>query len=166
MTLISAVDLMEPFLKLENSIQWIKCPFCDDEVSKLRPCVFWNPTEQKSYICVECAETVKGLTYIAASYPHSGIDVKSELIPIYEKVHPKYITENSYRAYVVYGDLSFMVWKDGTSLAVLEKRQSPDMKKNYNNTYQVWFAIKNEIEKGQTTEIDETKFKKGGWKKR
>lgn len=161
----SAAELMEPFLTLESRIPWVKCPFCDDEVSKLRPCLYWNPGEQKSNVCVECAETAKGLTYIAASYPAFGIDVRPELMPMYQRLHPKYITESSYKAYVTYGDLSFMVWKEGTSLAVLEERESPDLKKNYNNTFQVWFAIKNIIEKG-STKIDETKFKKGGWKKK
>lgn len=160
---MNAAELVGSLDLVANKIRWVKCPFCDDEVTALRPCVYWqNGREQKSHVCVECAESVKGLTYLAGTYPIPGVDVVPSLMPVYEKLPRRYVTERSYKATVTYGnDWGFMVWPQGTSLIVLESRKTPDQKKDYNNTFQVWFAIKQAFEQGRK---EEEAPSKGGWK--
>lgn len=152
MTLVSAGDLVKNLALLEKKITWIKCPLCSDEVNRLRPCTFWAPVKSTSNVCVECAETVKGLTFLAGKYPIPGIDVETSLLPLYQKMPQKYRSERSYKARVFIGDWGFMVWPESTSLSVLEDRKSPDQKKQYDNTHQVWFALKKQFEEGKKEE--------------
>jgi hypothetical protein len=144
---------------------WVKCPFCRDEVSKLRPCTYWHDAKDiKTNVCVECAESVKGLKYLQLQYPTPSVDVRFELLPVYKSpLDPRYINERSYKAKVFLGDWSFTVWPKSSRLSVLEDKKTPDFEKSYDNTFQVWFALKEIFEKGADS-TDTTKFKKGKWK--
>lgn len=153
MSLTSAGDLLKGLGVLEGKLRFVKCPFCDDEVTKLRPCEYWQGEEQRrSFVCIECAETVKGLTYLAGQYPIPGVDVIAVLHPVYKKLDTKFVTEHSYMAHVTYGNWTYMVWRKGNRLAVLEKNDSPENQKDYDNTFQVWFAIKSNFEKSPDKE--------------
>lgn len=162
MTLIPVGDGLKSLKVLEQRIRWIKCPLCDDEVNRLRPCKFWAPIETSSNVCIECAETVKGLTYLAATYPIPGVDVERSLLPPYDRLPEKYFSERSYKARVSLGGWGFVVWPETSRLSVLEDRKTPDQKKQYDNCYQVWFALKKQFDHGAVDDVVETK--KGGWK--
>jgi len=164
MTLISTAELINGLDLLHSKIVWIKCPFCDDEVTKLRPCGYWrdNGQQVQSSVCVECAETVKGLTFMAGFYPIPGVDVSVDT--------PEYISkiglmglERSNIAKVFYGAMVFRVEPKGPRLSVLRQGGSPDQEKTYDNTHQVWFALKNEFEKGDEIEKETKQVKKGSW---
>lgn len=163
MTLVNVADGLKSLKVLEAKTNWIKCPFCDDEVTRLRPCGYWVPVETVSHVCVECAESVKGLPYLAMRYPIPGVDVAMSLMPVYEKLPKRFISERSYKARVFYQDWGFMVWPDGSHLYVLEDRKAPDQKKSYDNTFQVWFALKKQFETGRE-EVETLPSRKGGWR--
>lgn len=162
MNLTSGVDIIKSLKSQESTINWVQCPFCDEEFTKLRPCNYWqNGKDVQSFICIECAETVKGLTYLAFQYPIPGVDVRREILPLYKPpLDQKYLSERSYKAVVSYGDWSFMVWPRSSRLSVLENKKSPDEERNYDNCYQVWFALKSTFEKGR----EDLEIKKGKWK--
>ncbi len=150
MTLISVGEVLAETPIVQPKSIWTKCPFCGDEVTRLRPCVYYTETTQVGYICVECAESVKGLTYMAINYPIPGAQVTRELMPLYKKLATKYINEHSYKALVDYGDWGFMVWPRGGKMFALEKGKTPDQEKVYDNTFQVWFALQKHFRDGKT----------------
>ena len=149
MTLLNADAMMRGLNLLEERIKWVACPQCSEEVSKLRPCVYWEKGAQcLGSVCLECAESVKGLTFLAQKFPAPGVDLTFELLPVASRMGTKYITEKSYRAKVAYGNWFFWVYAKGQHLATLEDRKSPDQEKLYDNTFQVWMALKTKFEKG------------------
>lgn len=165
--LISAAELVKSLKFLEEKIQWIPCPFCDDEVSKLRPCNYWDRQGRPavSHVCVECAETVKGLTFLAAKYQTAGVDVEI-ITPIYiQKLNPGDAFMRSRIAKITYGSLVFNVCVKGASIAVLQVNKSPDQERLYNNTYQAWFATMKILENGEAVDDNSApEIKKGKWK--
>lgn len=167
MTLINAAELMNGLGLLEQKIQWVMCPFCDDEVSKLRPCHYWDRQSRPvvSHVCVECAETVKGLTFLAAKYEVSGVDVEI-ITPLYiQKLNADDMLARSKTAKITYGGIVFDICVKGAGIAVLRAGQAPDQEKLYNNTYQAWFATMKILENGEAIDDDsQTEFKKGKWK--
>lgn len=161
MTLTSAGNYVRNLAVLEEKTRWVRCPFCDDEVTKLKPCTYWDPKQVTSHVCFECGESVKGLTYMAGQFPILGVDVIRELRPAYRNLPAGYQeTERAWQAQVVYGEWSFLVWPEASRLFVLEGMKPPDTKKSYDNTFQVWFAIKKQFEEGRKEEL--TIHKRGG----
>ncbi len=165
MTLISIGDIYRDMGLLEDKIQWIVCPFCADEVSKLRPCNYWNDLgkEVKTHICVECAESVKGLFYLAQKVIIPGVEVAITTPDYISKLKFKFTLPKNDIAKVSYGSMSYRVSVKGSRLAVLRDGKSADQEKSYDNTFQVWFSLKSQLEKGDDIEETQTKVKKGKW---
>lgn len=161
MSLISETDPLKVLNLLETSIKWVKCPFCDDEVSRLRPCRYWREgREVCDLVCLECAESAKGFLYLAGKFPLEGVDVSLELMPIYKKMDPKYTSEKSFKAKIFYGEWIFWAYPRTSRMVILEDRKTPDLEKTYENTFQAWFAIKNIFENGKVEEEEKPKKKK------
>lgn len=167
MTLVSAGSLIDSLEILEQRITWIQCPLCEDEVNRLRPCQYWNKTgrSQISHICVECAESVKGLTYLAAKYNLPGVDV-SVRVPVYiANLRLEGTLERANTAQIIYGGIVFNAASKASRIGVLRAGQAPDQEKIYDNTYQAWFATTKILENGEAAD-QETEFplEKGKWK--
>lgn len=60
--MIQAGEIKHDF-KLKEP-QWIKCPICSEEWTKLRPCQFVKDDHpMTTHVCVECAESGKSLRH-------------------------------------------------------------------------------------------------------
>ena len=63
--------------KLRKSLEsavWVKCPSCDGEWTKLKPCpFFWfderGRKDDVTHMCIDCAETVRGLMFCTRNWP-------------------------------------------------------------------------------------------------
>src|SRR6185295_15211952 len=73
-TIDSLVKIFEESMRKQT---WVTCPACSSEWTKLRPCNFvWDQRSLWNHVCVECAETVKSLDWIAKRYPIPGVTIQ------------------------------------------------------------------------------------------
>lgn len=148
MELISAGSIVQKLAVLEKKLKWVLCPFCDLECPRLRPCVYYQGGRPiVTNVCVNCAETPDGLQYMALVHKIPGVSVDVERLPAFSKLHEKYHSHTQLLATVSYGSQTFKVQCKGVGLAMRRSNQAEDLAKHYDNTFQVWYAIKNELER-------------------
>lgn len=145
---LTNISLTGKLKELEKKIQWVKCPMCDDEWTKLRPCVYyWGTKPTKTHVCADCAETAEGLQYLALLHKIPGVKVEVERHKNFVRLDPKYHFKSQLIATVSYGAMKWIAKSKATGMTLREANKPEDMAKFYDNTFQVWYAIKHELEK-------------------
>lgn len=75
----SLTDSLNRLVHVYENRDWVKCPACSEEWSKLYPCVFWKEVGEKwehaqSHICLDCATTPRSFQWIATNWPRTEFD--------------------------------------------------------------------------------------------
>lgn len=157
-------EFLRKFDRLEQDIEWVKCPLCDEEWAKLRPCHYWQSGGLViTHVCVECAETPYGLNYVAMIHKVPGISVITAFPAPYDQLPDSLRGKRMLKATINAYGTEYYVTSGPTILRVVQNGQGEDQAKAYDNTFQAWFAIKAEAEKPDTTPKELTRTK-GGWK--
>jgi len=142
-------EIVRILARLEASATWVICPFCDEEWTRLKTCDYYRDGKPaESSVCVECAESVKGLPTLSHVFPIPGAKIHVNETAISRK----YGFVRDMTATVFYGAQSFLVRTRG---GWLEVQFGPEETKRYPNTYQTWLAIKARIEGGENSSVEE-----------
>lgn len=73
-------SLLDRFGSIDERIEWVNCPACREEWSKLTPCQVWGDQSGSDkpphfeYLCAECAESLKSLPWIVHQWPQRVFD--------------------------------------------------------------------------------------------
>jgi hypothetical protein len=147
--------MTENLSAIETPSRWQRCPLCEEEWGKLRGCIFYRHGDQEcSWVCVECAESVKSLYQISVQFPIPGSDTMLCESPFFKQVLRQKglaIARWNY-AVVTYGAMRFVLRSKPMGMTVTTKTETS----HYDNVFQAWFAIKAMIEKGDFEETSDS----------
>lgn len=155
--------IIKRFGEAEEKINWIKCPCCSEEWTKLMPCRVWveNGDKKKEMItslCVSCAENAHNLERIAIMWPmefgHAGLNFQKRLpkafrdLPHNLKTPSMWIMEIS-----TSNSFSFEVEKRGSLLVLRGTGIPPEEPMYFDNSVGVWFWLRNRFENGEPVSL-------------
>ena len=150
-----------------NKVSWVACPICQEEWTKLRPCLYWSiqddkPKKQLTYICAECAESLWKFDKIVQKFPQNRFDNWREpvIVKSWQKESPAHaiyhkefqdetkilLTKNIFVKLWINGKNSpqpqFILSSSGSRILVIE--MATEKIRFYDSTIAAWFAIRDE----------------------
>lgn len=140
--------------------KWVKCPICQEERTKLRPCFFKNRGKGGwTNVCVECAESLKSIKQIVNRYPvekpfenwpdewlsivlsdpviHKGVSFP-RTIQVTIKVYPGDISEES----IVF---HWRLHSESMRIVIFDKKENMRVE-TLENIFQAWMWCREKIE--------------------
>jgi hypothetical protein len=155
-TLVKAGDVLKDVLKkfeyFDSQVNWLLCPSCGEEWTRLRPCGFFVEDDYgkknltRASVCIDCAEGVRAFNHLNSLYPLPGAEIEVRTWPSYYYIPKENRHKTHFYAYVSYGDMIYQVYANETAPHLVVHRDK--VKMYFDNSFQAWLYIRECIMKG------------------